>query len=367
MEKRDYALDLLKGIACVLMVFSHAAIETRNPVILSLGFLGSFAAVLFFSVTGITAWMQADRREPIEALPPYLILFLAGFSLNGIIQINFYQSFEIEMLQSIALGASLVYIAKRLFRFHTVHYLIAGGLFFFAKVIFSLLNLTMLKGWFIPPGTFTPIPWLFVFFLGVFAYQISVRKNLYLSSLAIFIILVILLVTQNPISLDLVNKWDMSIGYFLFSCFILFFSFYLVKKITIRRENSLVKFFLFLGKNSLLFLYVHIFVINILYQLGAAQWSFFYWLVTLAITSLLLYGILELYPKTSLSRLFQFKITWLVLTVLVMLTPLVVRDKWTIFIFEFLWGVLLSTNYAQLRGIFRKPAETPQAEKAVGF
>lgn len=365
MDKRDHSLDLLKGVACILMVFSHAAIETKNPVILSLGFFGSFAAVLFFSVTGITAWMQAGYRSPKEILPPYLILFLAGFSLNGIIQINFFQTFEVEMLQIIAVGASLVYAAQHFFRIRPIHYMIAGVMVIFIKIIGGLFELTWLQGWLTPPGTFTPIPWLFVFFLGVFAYQVSAKTNLYLSSLAILAILGILLITRNPTSLDLVNKWDMSIGYFLFSCFCLFFSFYMTKKFPIINQNIISRFFLFLGKNSLLFLFVHIFVINILYQLGAAKWVWIYWPMILAITSVFLYGILQLYPRTNLSLLFQSRITWLILIVLVMLTPLLLRDKTSIFLLEFLWGVLLSTNYALVRGIFRIPARPPIAPEKV--
>lgn len=377
MEKRDHSLDLLKGIACILMIFSHAAIETKNPVILGLGFFGSFAAVLFFSVTGITAWMQASRRSPKEVLPPYLILLLAGFSLNGIIQIDFYQTFEVEMLQMIGLGASLVYLTHYFFHPRPIFDFILGAAPFLIKVLVDLLSKgafspqvfdpSGLQGWLFPPGTFTPIPWLFVFFMGVFAYQVSAKTNLYLASLAILAILGILLATRDPASLDLVNKWDMSIGYFLFSSFCLFFSYYLTKKFPIDNAKPLWRYFLFLGKNSLLFLYVHILVINALYRLGAARLTWVYWPLILAITSGVICGILALYPSTNLSRLFQSKGAWLALTALVMLTPLVFKDKTAIFLLEFLWGVLLSTNYAVLRGLFRaQPVPPPDLDKASG-
>jgi fucose 4-O-acetylase-like acetyltransferase len=369
MEKRDHSLDVLKGVACILMIFSHAAIETKNPVILGLGFFGSFAAALFFSVTGITAWMQASRRSPKEILPPYLILLLAGFSLNGIIQIDFYRTFEVEMLQMIALGAALVYLTHHFFHLRPIFYFILGIVPYLIKILVDLLtkdvltsqviDLSGLQGWFIPPGTFTPIPWLFVFFMGVFAYQVSAKTNLYFASLSIFAVLGILLATRNPASLDLVNKWDMSAGYFLFSCFCLFFSFYLTKRFPINETKPIWRYFLFLGKNSLLFLYVHILVINVLYRLGAARLTWFYWPLILAITSGMIYGILAFYPGTNLSRLFQSKGTWLVLVALVMLTPLVIKEKTWIFGLEFLWGVLLSTNYPVLRGVFRDQSMPP--------
>ena len=377
MDKRDHSLDVLKGVACILMILSHAAVETKNPVILGFGFFGSFAAVLFFSVTGITAWMQASPRSPKEILPPYLILLLAGFSLNGIIQIDFYQTFEVEMLQMIALGASLVYLTHYFFHPRPIIDLLLGVAPFLIKILSDLLGKgaftpqvidpTWLQGWLFPPGTFTPIPWLFVFFLGAYAYQVSAKTNLYLASLAIFAILGILLATRNPASLDLVNKWDMSPGYFLFSCFCLFFSYYLTKKFPINDAKTLWRYCLFLGKNSLLFLYVHILVINVLYRLGAARLTWFYWLLILAISSGLLYGIIAFHARIGLSRLFQFKGTWLALIALVMLTPLIFKENITIFVLELLWGLLLSTNYSVLRGVFRAQSMPPTGfDKASG-
>ena len=378
MIKRDDSLDILKGVACILMVFSHASIDTRNIAILSLGFMGSFAAVLFFSVTGVTAWMQAGRRLPKEVLPPYLILLLAGFSLNGIIHIDFYKNFEVEMLQMIAMGASLVFLAQHFLHPRPVHYFLAGILIYILKLSLDLLAQApisaqvlarpWLQGVLLPPGTFTPIPWLFVFFLGVFAYQASARKNLFLSSIAVFTTLGIFLVTRNPALLDLVNKWDMSIGYFLFSCFCLFFSYYLTKRMVFNKENPISRYILFLGRNSLLFLYFHIFVINILSKLGAAKLVWLYWPLVLMITSVLLYIIVLVYPKLNLSKLFHYKVTWLILITCVMITPLAFKNKFTIFLLELFWGVCLSTNYAISKELFRVKQVAPigNPEKIAG-
>jgi fucose 4-O-acetylase-like acetyltransferase len=362
MAQRDNSLDLLKGAACILMILSHAAIETRNPLILSLGFFGSFAAVLFFSVSGVTAWMQADRYSPQQVLPPYLILFLAGLSLNSLIYISFYKDFEIEMLQIIALGSALVYWMQRTWRPRPVHFFMAGILTFSLKLFFDLLgnqpaaagllSAPGLQGILLPPGKFTPLPWLFVFFLGAYAYQSSARRNLALASASVLLLLGILLITRDPAVLDLVNKWDMSIGYFLFACFCLFFSYYLAKRITFR-ENVLTTFLLFLGKNSLLFLYVHIFVINILYLLGAARLLVGYWLLVLILSALLIKLILVGYPKLNLVPLFRHKITWLILVLCVLVTPLLAKDKWVIFLLEFTWGVTLSMNYISLKELFK--------------
>jgi fucose 4-O-acetylase-like acetyltransferase len=369
MEKRDLSLDFLKGVACILMVFSHAAIKTTNPILLGLGYFGSFAAILFFSVTGITAWMQADHRTPKEILPPYMILFVAGFSLNGMVQIDFYKEFEVQMLQIIALGASLVFLVEHYFHPRTFYFFIIGVLLYFIKLLGDLLaqsvffsqifNSSWLQGWLFPPGTFTVIPWLFVFFLGVYAYQASARINLYLSFLPIAIFLGLLVYSQNPAQIDLVNKWDMSLSYFLFSCFSLFFSFALVKMFPIKNENIASRFLLFLGRNSLLFLYVHIFVVNVLFRLGFSDYIWLYWLLVLMLSSLLIYGTLIIYPKTNVARLFHSPASWVILTICVMFTPLVFRDPTIIFLLEFFWGVLLSMNYPLLKKIYRVKQPMP--------
>jgi hypothetical protein len=374
MEKRDLSLDLLKGLACILMVFSHAAIKTINPILLGLGFFGSFAAILFFSVTGITAWMQADHRNPKEILPPYVILFLAGFSLNGMVQIDFYKDFEMQMLQIIALGASLVFLVEYYLHPRSIYYLVTGVLLFLIKVLGDLLasngflsqlyNSSWLQGWLFPPGTFTIIPWLFVFFLGVYAYRVSARTNLYISILPVVISLGILVIFQDPAKMDLVNKWDMSLGYFLFSCFCLFFSFSLSKMFPVQ-NNIVSQFLLFLGKNSLLFLYVHIFVINVLFRLGMAEFVWLYWPLVLTLSCLLIYLILTIYSKTNTGSLFHYKVSWLILIICVMLTPLVVKDNTIVFLLEFLWGVCLSMNYPLLKNIYRINYPIPADPKGI--
>jgi hypothetical protein len=269
-----------------------------------------------------------------------------------------------QMLQIIALGASLVFLTQYYFHPSPVHYLIIGIMIFIIKlfgdwmesgVFYPLVfDGSWLKGWLLPPGTFTPIPWLFVFFLGVYAYQSTARTNLYLSLLTVLISLAILFISRNPAQIDLVNKWDMSLGYFLFSCFCLFFSFSITKMFPFRNENILIRYCQFLGKNSLLFLYVHIFFIQILFRLGAAAWVYFYWPLVLALSSILIEVILILYPKTRASRLFHSKISWLILIICVMVTPLVFKDPSIVYILEFFWGVCLSTNYGLLKNIFRE-------------
>jgi hypothetical protein len=134
------------------------------------------------------------------------------------------------------------------------------------------------------------------------------------------------------------------------------------------KENPISRYILFLGRNSLLFLYFHIFVINILSKLGAAKLVWLYWPLVLMITSVLLYIIVLVYPKLNLSKLFHYKVTWLILITCVMITPLAFKNKFTIFLLELFWGVCLSTNYAISKELFRVKQVAPigNPEKIAG-
>jgi hypothetical protein len=240
---------------------------------------------------------------------------------------------------------------------------------FLAKSVFSIqiLNLHVFQGWLFPPGTFTVFPWLFVFFLGVYAYQVSARTNLYLSLLSMLIFLVIFVYYQDPAQIDLVNKWNMSLSYFLFSCFCLFFSFSLVKMFPLVRANFVSRFLFFLGRNSLLFLYVHILIINILYRLGISKLVWLYWPLILTLSGLLIYFLLMIYPKINAFKLFETKFSWGILTACVILTPLIFKNLTTIFLLEFLWGICLSLNYLLLKSIFRVKSSSPTDNERIAL
>lgn len=60
-------LDALRGLAAILMIVNHAAVRTDPPspsgLIAAAGFVGSFAPVLFFFLTGLGSGVQSARRS----------------------------------------------------------------------------------------------------------------------------------------------------------------------------------------------------------------------------------------------------------------------------------------------------------------
>lgn len=376
LKQRDTSLDLLKGIACVLMVFAHSTGIENSPltsiflgetskVIRIIYHLGETAPVLFFAVSGIAGYLQAKKYGIKSVSISYFFLFFLGFSYNGITQRNFYGDFEFEILQIIAVGAFLVFCIQYLNKPLPVVFLVIGCIIFLMKLSldhFSWIKdqLVFIEGIILPPGTFPLLPWLFLFFLGVYAYIASNKYNLLLASVSMgaFIILEILSLTGKlPIDLQPTNKWDMSLGYFLLSCFLLFSTFYLTRKFNIDRLKYISQIILFWGETSLLFLFIHKFVIRVLQRSSA--WNSFlfailknpiiFYVLVLLFTTFIMKLILRIKTNTFVSSIFSDIRAWMVLVVLVLIVPLITKDGVLIYSLELIFGAVFATYYSSLR------------------
>src|SRR3990172_9057883 len=255
-RKRDIGLDILKGIGCLLMLVAHSNLALRGYK--PFAFYGGFAPALFFAVSGVTAAFQAARYAPRGVLLAYLFLFLLGFSFNRITDPGFLEEINFDIIQMIAIGACIVYLLEYYFHLGAWVYLALALLAFSAKFLFlALLQEQIVFGIssiFVPPGVFPVFPWLFLFFLGMYAYR---TRNLYNLLLALIAGGLYFFLLSRGVNLDLENKWDMSIGYFLACCMLVLGGFFLVRAISVFQQRRGMELLLFLGTNSLLFLYVH--------------------------------------------------------------------------------------------------------------
>src|SRR6185312_17483625 len=86
--QRDHAVDMIKGLACLLMILAH--VPFPNYTWLSIATQGS---VLFFASTGMNLWHITDRHRGDEAriAANGLFLFFAGFA-NNYVQGTLWQS-----------------------------------------------------------------------------------------------------------------------------------------------------------------------------------------------------------------------------------------------------------------------------------
>ncbi|MGH9466231.1 MAG: hypothetical protein ACRD1Y_02640 [Terriglobales bacterium] len=158
---RDHAVDMIKGLACLLMVVAHVPLPHAPWLD-----IGTEAAVLFFASTGMNFWHIAARSRGDEAriAANGLFLIFAGFAnnyVNGTLtQADVFQSAGMAMLAMLALRWLLPRFWTWLFPIpYLIHYLNA-------HVYFWKISAGGVSSFFLAPGLFPLLPWLSFYLLG---------------------------------------------------------------------------------------------------------------------------------------------------------------------------------------------------------
>jgi len=356
-KARDLSLDILKGLGCLLMIMAHLPFKTG--LYKDLTFLGGFAPVPFYAVVGITALFQARKYPPRPVILNYLILFLLGFALNGFNSPDFMRPpvIHLDIVSIIAIGAVAVYLVEYYFKPPAWVYLILGVISFLVKLGLDILlpaqNYPLLAGILLPySGTFPIIPWLFLFFMGVYVYRAGWKWNLFwlVVSLLIFTVL-----SATGFNLDYRSKFDMSAGYFLLSCILLFGLFLVFMSFKIFNKSSALNPILFFGQESLLFLFVHFGAIA-LFSLQL-HWQdrlplmkhhlFLMWLWIFFVTWVVMILLLYLARVNPLHSIFDRIWVWVLLAALVLTVPLIPNNEFVRWAAVVL-GVIAALHYHQL-------------------
>jgi hypothetical protein len=355
-SQRDTTIDILKGIGCLVMIVAHSSLKIGGYE--QFKFWGGLAPALFFSATGVTAAFQAQKYKPRGVLLTYVFLLLLGFSFNRITDPGFLREPEFDIIQTIAIGSSVVYLLEYYLRPQVWIYLLLGFLAFGLKFIFQKL----LAGIFIvgvtnaliPPGIFPIFPWLFLFFLGLFAYRVNNYVNVGLAA-GFGAILFILQKTNFPI--DIENKWDMSLGYFLVCDILVFSTFFFLRFISSWREK-IFKYdglLTFLGQNSLLFLYVHFPIILYLKEIRIHRDvklifcnPYLFWLLVLGLTLAIMFVLIWLSKWKIGSQFFDHLTVWVIMAALVFAVGIFISTERFIYVIEIGLGTLTALFYPKL-------------------
>jgi hypothetical protein len=364
--QRDNTIDILKGIGCLVMIVAHSSLNIGGYD--RFKFWGGLAPVLFFSATGVTAAFQAQKYRPRGVLLTYAFLFLLGFSFNRITDPGFIKEIEFDIIQIVAVGSTAVYLLEYYFRPRTWVYLFLGllayGLKFALQRILAGTVIAGLTNTLIPPGIFPIFPWLFLFFLGLFAY----RAHPYLSlGLAAGFGAALFLLQQAHIPMDIDNKWDMSPGYFLVSVVLLFSTFFVLRLASTR--GSPLKYtglLTFVGRNSLLFLYVHFPIILSLKEIRVHrkvqlifQQPYLFWLLVLGLTLAVMLFLVWSAKWKPAARVFDDLAAWIVLTMLVFGVGLFVSSERLVYIMEVGLGLVTAMFYPRLGRILKQNLPAP--------
>jgi hypothetical protein len=184
-------------------------------------------------------------------------------------------------------------------------------------------------------------------------------------------VLFILQKTNYP--LDLENKWDMSTGYFIVSITLVFSAFFILRVLAsqekLLRQKGLLSF---LGKNSLLFLYVHFPIIlylkdNHIHRTVRIifQHPYLFWLVVLGLTLIVMLILLWLAKWKVSMQIFDHLPVWIMMTALVFLTGIFIADAQLTYLIEIGLGLLTALYYPRLANILKQKFSQPdiQVEK----
>jgi peptidoglycan/LPS O-acetylase OafA/YrhL len=347
---RDHSLDLLKGVACVLMLLAHTQLQIDLPS-KALTFLGSFAPILFFAVSGITANFQARKYPLTGVVVTYTMIFLLGLSFAAMVAGNFWKTFEMDILQIIPVGVLVLYLVQRYWKPGPWFHLGATVAVFALKLATDALPRDLwwadhVKGVILEPGNFVIVPWLFPFFLGMFCHLAPNRHNLGLAAAAT---LGLGLAWAAGIPLGVDNRWDMTIGYFLCSLLLTAGFFFVARSLPQHLMLRAFYWLLWLGKYSLLFLYVHMGVIWLVKNHTQGVWGTYMVWPAVALASLVLMWILPpLLGALRVPALMSRFPAWICLLALVLAAPLVLPEGAPLVLTEFGLGLVFSLYYGAM-------------------
>jgi hypothetical protein len=352
---RDHSLDLLKGVACVLMLLAHTQLQIDLPS-KALTFMGSFAPILFFAVSGITANFQARKYPVAGIVATYVMIFLLGLSFAAMVSGNFWLAFNMDILQIIAVGVLVLYFVQRYLNPSPWFYLGATVTVFALKLATDGLSqdlwwMVYLENVILEPGNFVLIPWLFPFFLGMFCHLAPNRHNLWLAGAAL-LGLGVAGAAGLPLGVD--NRWDMTLGYFLFSLLLTASAFYIARRLP---QDFIARAFsslLWLGKLSLLFLFVHIGLIWMVRTYTHGIWDTYLIWPVVAVTSIVMMWVLPpLFGALRVPVIMSRFPAWIGLLAAILVAPLVLPAGAPLVLTEFALGLVFSLYYAAMTQVLK--------------
>lgn len=280
--KRDLAVDVTKGVACLLMVVAHVRFDGA-PWLQS----ATMATVLFFASTGmnLTTVLERKRGDDLRMAANALFLIFAGFADNYIQgtlwMSDVFQSAGMAMLAMLLLRTAW---PRRWTWLFPVPFLIhLANQHFYWKVADGGVS-----SFFLAPGLFPLLPWLSFYLLGAHLKKYNARvQGWWLGGAALAGVAVLRLFT--PFHFD---KFWMSPDYFLIGCAVVCWSFSALRQwmstVTAERLSEIRLW----GANSLVFYMTNNFVLRLLEMFIGQGVALL--LVSIGVTALLMRPILRL-------------------------------------------------------------------------
>lgn len=350
MKERDYSLDFIKGVACIFMILIHAITLVTvgksgvGGILGILAFFGGTAPVLFFAVSGITSSVFQVKKSIKVIIPAYVIFGVLGVSYIAIWRANVYSSTLCDILQMMAMAVIIIVLIEKIIKPSKMFYLVASvAVFFIHYFITSKIPTFPIKDFLFAPAVFPIFPWISMGFFGLFLYRIDKKWSLLIGT-SVFVASIL---ASMFTKVNFFNKFNMSIGYFAISIFVMSTVFFISRSIKFKKTNNPILYF---GKNSLLFLYAHLLAIKVFAPF--TNNVLLRWIVVLILAYLLMLGIQ--FINRYIEKFFCNIMIWILMMVAVILIPIFGLNANLIFALEMIIGVLFSVNYHKLAGIIEK-------------
>jgi hypothetical protein len=257
---RRQEIDIAKGLACFLMIAAHLPRAKWLPA-------GTFAAALFFAFSGMNVLLHLIKTMGRRCFTLFhwlvpLWLFFGGVTQVAIVHYGRWRIIP-EFLQFIALAMLLLFAlgkilkdARRCGYFFPVPFLVQQLLPWSFQSSFQGSPLAFLFG-----QGFALFPWLGFVLFGVFI--LDLRQRLYRGLQAVLLGSCVVSYAAGGIPL---HKFRMSLTYILLALSAIMLAFSLGRAVARRSDNrwlrSLAEFFALPGRNSLMFVYLHYFVLR---------------------------------------------------------------------------------------------------------
>lgn len=326
-SSRDTSLDITKGIACFLMVFAHAGTLGRtidNPVTIFFWYLGWFAPILFFGSVGISLIYQLKKREPIKIILFNILFFIIAFSDIGKEHLNYLDITQVNLIGSLALATS---IGIFLIRFN-------GLLVFILLLILDrLANKLTIRPTLLYGLLFSLIPWAGITTFGNYLYKQKKYAPLFLI-IGGLISIYYLVGKHQSLSTQMLTTLFAAMSLIVYSAVVIIAPF-------LDKIEGISELLNYLGKNTLLFYWVHLFL---LFVIGFRLPAPLIWTFVTAVSILLMVSFKRINDYTF-SKIATKSWFWLLLVISVFIPALLHTPLSFNFYYFYILTFIFALNY----------------------
>lgn len=309
------------------MIFAHSKTLGRtadNSVTEFFWYLGFFAPVLFFASVGVSLMYQLKKRNVLTVLLFYLILFTISFADRGRESLNYINFSQPNLIGSIAIAAMIGALTLKF-----------NGLVVFTLFIVGdrVLNKFQMPPSIIYGVPFAIFPWAGLVSLGQFMYKNKWVRILILAAGCLMTLYSFVFQSQ------VIENQQMTTLFIGVSLIIYGFASLFSKKISTLPGFSPI--LTYLGQNTLLFYWVHLFILfNINFR-----WNAMYMWLFIFLSSICLMLFLQKINSFTFGRISENILFWVSIIILTFL-PLVFSNSLK-FNFYFLSAItiIFALNY----------------------